>query len=425
MESQVTSTVHCDLEGKITFLSDGAEEIFQYKNEELLGKERVSVFSPGMVVLEHVPKWLKKSVSDGHFETDTVFVRKDGSQFAAHIRITPIIKEGVHDGYIGLTTPLPQRPVSDVMPRISLLTKTLSWAFITRAPFLTVTFVAVLLGALLAPWLVEGTNLDIPLLLLTLLGASLAHLGVNTANDYFDWKSNVDNLNTDYVIPFSGGSRMIQLGVISPQGVLRTSLLLFGLAAVVGAYLAATVGIWPQVAVLAVAGGAIGFVYTAPPIRLAARGLGETGITLAFGPLLVAGTTLVQTGTIEPLALLAGIPTGLLTVLIVWVNQFPDITGDAAGGKRTLVVRLGLERSRWGYPLLWALSYSSVVGLVLVEALPVQALAGLLTVPWAIYITRHLFRHYRTRAIKNAMAGTIYLHLVTGLLMVIGVWLVI
>ena len=91
MAPPVTSTVHCDLDGKITYLSSGAQEIFQYTNEELLEKERVSVFSPGLVVLEHVPRWLKQSVIDGHFETDTVFVRKDGSQFAAHIRITPII----------------------------------------------------------------------------------------------------------------------------------------------------------------------------------------------------------------------------------------------------------------------------------------------------------------------------------------------
>lgn len=425
MERQVTSTVHCDLEGKITFMSEGGEEIFQYKNEELVGKERVSLFSPGLVVLGPLPKWLKQSVAQGHFETDTVFVRKDRSQFAARIRITPIVKDGVHTGYIGLTTPLPERSVADAMPRISPVTKIFSWLFIMRAPFLTVTIVSVLLGAIIAPWLVKGTNIDIGLLLLTLLGASLAHLGVNTANDYFDWKSDADNINTDYIIPFSGGSRMIQLGVISPQGMLRTSLVLFGLGALVGAYLATALGIWPQVAILALAGAALGFLYTAPPVRLAARGLGEIAIALAYGPLLVAGATLIQTGTLEPWALLVGMPTGLLTAEVVWINQFPDVVADAASGKRTLVVRLGLEMSRWGYLLIWALSYACIVGSVLLEALPIQALAGLLTLPWAFYVTRHLFRNYRARAIKSAQAGTIYLHLFTGLLMILGVWLAI
>ena len=75
MTRQVTSTIHCDLEGRITFMSEGAEEVFGYDPEEMLGIERVSVFSPGMVVLEHVPRWLKSSVAEGHYETDTVFIR--------------------------------------------------------------------------------------------------------------------------------------------------------------------------------------------------------------------------------------------------------------------------------------------------------------------------------------------------------------
>ena len=418
----VTSTVHCDLEGKITYLSDGAQEIFQYTNEELLGKERVSVFSPGLVVLGHVPRWLKQSVTEGHFETDTVFIRKDGSQFAAHIRLTPIIKDGVQTGYIGLTTPLPDKSVEETMPRISIVTKILSWLYITRSPFLSATIVPVLLGTILASWLVDGDT-KIGMFLLTLLGVSLAHLGVNTANDYFDWKSGADQANVDYVIPFSGGSRMIQLGVISPQGMLRTSLVLFGAAAIIGAYLATTLELWSGVGILALAGFAIGFLYTAPPVRLVARGIGELGIMVAFGPLIVAGAVLVQIGSIEPKALLAGIPTGLLTVAIVWVNQFPDIKGDAASDKRTLVVRLGLKCSSWAYLVLALLTYVSLIILVLIETLPTQALAGLITVPFALYVTRQIFINYESRAIKDAMAGTIFLHFLTGILMVGGIWL--
>jgi 1,4-dihydroxy-2-naphthoate octaprenyltransferase len=252
---------------------------------------------------------------------------------------------------------------------------------------------------------------------------SLAHLGVNTANDYFDWKSGADQANVDYVIPFSGGSRMIQLGVISPQGMLRTSLVLFGAGAIVGTYLATSLELWSGIGLLALAGFAIGVLYTAPPIRIVARGLGELGIMVAFGPLIVAGATLVQIGSIEPKALLAGIPTGLLTVAIVWVNQFPDIKGDAVSDKRTLVVRLGLKRSRWAYFVLAVLTYASLAVLVLMETLPTQALAGLLTVPLALYVTRQIFINYESRAIKDAMAGTIFLHFLTGILMVVGIWI--
>ena len=426
MERVITSTVHCDLEGKITFLSEGAQEIFQYTNEELIGKERVSVFSPGLVVLGHVPTWLKKSVSDGHFETDTVFVRKDGSQFAAHIRLTPIVKDGEHTGYIGLTTPLPDKSVEETMPPVSLVTKILSWLYTTRSPFLTAAIVPVLLGAVL----VAG-DMNVGMLLLTILGVSLAHLGVNTANDYFDWKSGADQANLDYVIPFSGGSRMIQLGVISPQGMLRTSLVLFALGAIVGAYIASTQDIWPEVITLALAGAAIGFFYTSPPIRLAARGLGEIGIMVAFGPLIVAGAALVQLGSgangldlwlgIPTTFLWAGIPTGLLTAAIVWVNEFPDIKGDAASNKNTLVVRLGLQKSCWAYFVLMLLTYGSLFLLVNAGHLPTGAYLGLITIPFALYVTRQIFKNYESRSIKDAMAGTIGLHFLTGVLMVVGV----
>jgi 1,4-dihydroxy-2-naphthoate octaprenyltransferase len=303
--------------------------------------------------------------------------------------------------------------------------RALSWLYVTRAPFLTATIVPVLVGALVAPWLVAGTDISVGRLLLTLLGASLAHLGANTANDYFDWRSGVDDMNTEYVVPYSGGSRMIQLGVISARGMLSTSLVLYAVAAGAGAYLATSIGIWPEVAGLAVAGAALGFLYTAPPLRLAARGLGELAILMAFGPLLVAGATLIQTGSLEPRALLVGLPTGILTGAIIWVNQFPDVPADSAGGKNTLVVRMGQMTSRWLYILLWALAYASVVGLVVSELLPVQALVGLLSMPLAIYVTVQLFRHFRSRAIRTAQAGTIYLHLVTGLLLALGVWLAI
>ncbi len=114
---------------------------------------------------------------------------------------------------------------------------------------------------------------------------------------------------------------------------------------------------------------------------------------------------------------------GLLA--IIWVNQFPDVPADSAGGKNTLVVRMGQMTSRWLYLLLWAMAYASVVGLVVSELLPAEALVGLLSMPLAVYVTVQLFRHFKSRAIKTAQAGTIYLHLVTGLLLVLGVWLAI
>jgi 1,4-dihydroxy-2-naphthoate octaprenyltransferase len=84
------------------------------------------------------------------------------------------------------------------------------------------------------------------------------------------------------------------------------------------------------------------------------------------------------------------------------------------------VVRLGLEKARWGYPIICLVAYTFIGILAIAEVVPVQGLLGLLAVPLAAYAISLLFRHYRLRSIKKAMAMTIYLHLATGFLMVAG-----
>ena len=90
--------------------------------------------------------------------------------------------------------------------------------------------------------------------------------------------------------------------------------------------------------------------YTAPPFRFASRkGMGELLIGLNFGPLMVAGSFLVQTSgdmTHVMNAVLAGIPIGFLVAAIVFVNQFPDHDGDKATGKNNLVVVFGPRKSK-------------------------------------------------------------------------------
>ena len=72
--------------------------------------------------------------------------------------------------------------------------------------------------------------------------------------------------------------------------------------------------------------------YTAPPFKFSSRrGMGEFLIGLNFGPLMVAGSTLVQTGKLVPEAFLAGIPIGFLIAVVVYMNEFPDHDSDKAG----------------------------------------------------------------------------------------------
>ena len=421
MSDKIKSVITCDLDGKIETLSEGAQNLFGYTEDEMVGKGRVSDFSSGQIVLGHVVNWLNESVEKGVWDGDTVFLHKDGHEIPCNIKITPTKgKEGEHIGYCGLTTPLKDKTADDVRPEIKLMTKIFTWLVIMRLPFLTATFVPLLVGAAVANFL--GYDVSWGWLGLTVLGGSLLHIGTNTANDYFDHTSGTDEANYNYMVPYSGGSRSIQMGLISAKGMLTVSLVAFLLSAVVGVPLIQKAGM--DVLWLGLIGFVSGFFYTAPPFRFASRkGLGELLIGLNFGPLMVAGSALVQTGQILPEALLAGIPIGLLVAAIVYMNEFPDHDGDKATGKDTLIVVFGLEQARLGYVFLVVGAFVSIIVMALNGTLPMLSLIALPAAYLGIRAVQTLYKYYNDRLLLPANAGTINMHLVTGLLFCIGIWL--
>ncbi len=420
MGKSVKSVITCDLDGRIETFNEGARRLFGYAPEEAIGRLRVSAFSPGEVVLGHVGRWLAAAVEEGAFETDTVFVRKDGSRFPAHIRITPTFRGGEQIGYCGVTVPLEDTPVEAAEPEISTGTRILKWLVITRAPFLSATAVGVATGAA-AVFATTGT-VSWGLLLLTLLGTSLLHLFANTANDYFDWRSGTDQANTDYIVPFTGGSRSIELGLIGPRGLLWLAVGLLLAAAAVGLLLLllrpAAAG---DIALIGLFGALASYFYTAPPVRLAARrGLGELFVGLTFGPLLTLGTATVLRGDLVAADALYGLPAGILTAAILWINQFPDIEGDRATGKMNLVVTLGWGAARGGFLALLGGAALAVVALTASGMAPVWALAALLATPLAVRAVRVLYSTRVPTALRPACAATIRLQLAAGLLFAVG-----
>lgn len=415
---ELKSVITCDLEGRLETYNEGARAMFRYEPEEVLGIKRVSLFSPGLVVLAHVNTWLSTAVKEGKFEGRTVFLRKGGEPFTADIRITPTFKNGQQIGYCGVTVERPDVPVSEAMPPISLMTRIFGWLVVTRAPFLTATLLPILFAGALVAATTEG---PFPWLafLLAMFGGIALHIAANTFNDYFDWKSGADEANADYFLPYSGGSRSIELGLITPKGLLAIGWgsVLFATALGVALVSMAGTGIlW-----FGVAGAAAAYFYTAPPLRLVARkGMGELLIGLCFGPLMVGGTVYALTGAVGWPAFAAGIPLGLLTSAILWINEFPDAPSDAATGKNTLVVVLGKRNARWGYVALLIGAFLSIAALGATGYVPVGALLALLALPLAVYAIRILMKHYETRELVKANEGTIYLQALVGVLLALG-----
>ncbi len=291
------------------------------------------------------------------------------------------------------------------------------WLMEMRVPFLTASVTPVLLGTAVA-WALSGVFLwDV--FLLTLVAGVCLHLGANISNDYFDHKSGADDINVEFVRPFSGGSRMIQRGLLTPREVLTGSMVFFAIAVLIGIYLAFTRGL--LLLFIGGVGGLSGFFYTAPPVRLVARGIGEVFIGLNFGVLMVLGSYYVQAQDLVWEPIVVSLPVAFLITAVLYINEFPDLQADEAAGKRTLVVRLGKRRAARGFVLIMFAVFFSIIAGVALRLESWYALTGLATLPLGIFAARHALAHYdNTVILVPANAATIVTHLLTGLFMTAG-----
>ena len=215
----------------------------------------------------------------------------------------------------------------------------------SRPKFLSASAAPVLVGSALG-FAVAGTFIW-PLFLLALFATMALHSGANIANDYFDHLSGNDWANKNPT-PFSGGRQFIQQGILSPKATLLASLFCLTVGAMLGvAILLITQSIF--ILTLGLIGLLGGFFYTAPPVKLGYRGIGEFVIAFLFGILPVYGSYYLQTGAIDLIPLPAACIVGLLIFLVIFINEFPDLAADAAVSKKTLVVRFGIPPCAWIY----------------------------------------------------------------------------
>lgn len=292
------------------------------------------------------------------------------------------------------------------------------WLKAIRIPFFTATIIPVLLGSSLA-WHDTSTFIW-QLFLPTLFGAMFIHAGTNLANDFFDHLAGCDEANPNPT-PFSGGSRLIQDGLVSPKKILYASLIFFILGSSIGLYLNYVCG-KNVILVLGIIGVFLGIFYTARPFRIGYGSFGELAVGVGFGPLMVMGAYYVQAKEIPLGAFLISIPVGILIALVLFINEFPDYAGDKAVGKRTLVVILGKPSAVILYHLLLASAYISVLLLIVFKYLPATCLIVFLSLPLAFrafMISRKNFD--KIYELLPANASTIGLHSLIGVLLCSGV----
>jgi len=250
----------------------------------------------------------------------------------------------------------------------------------TRAPFLLLTPACVLLGASLVP--TGFSTLHWYLLATALLGGLMAHISVNSLNEYFDFQSGLD-LET-VKTPFSGGSGALPQNPEAAQAVLFLGVASLALTLLIGAFFVWMHG--PAILPIGVLGALLVATYTPwinrrPLICLLAPGLG-------FGFLMVVGTQFAITGDYRGLSWFAALVPFFLVNNLLLLNQYPDVNADARAGRNHFPIAYGIRAGNivyGGSALLAALVILVGVAANWFPTLSLTALLPLLLTPFALY----------------------------------------
>lgn len=267
----------------------------------------------------------------------------------------------------------------------------------------------------------EGT-FNLYWFILTLIGIYLIEIGKNAIGEFADYESGVDlYVAPDKRTPFSGGKKTIVDGVLTVKENKVIAAFTFAAAAIIGLYI--SFAREPMILWIGLAGFALAIMYNMPPFKLCYRGLGEITVGTAFGPLVMAGTYMVQTHSYRIEVLLASITLGLLITNVLWINQYPDYEADAQGGKRNWLVRLGKQKGLVVYKALFVTSYIPVIMLIFITSSPVWLIC-LITLPIVHRAIKVAEQYYDDiPRLMEANAKTVQIYQLTGLTLVVAAFM--
>ena len=244
--------------------------------------------------------------------------------------------------------------------------------------------------------------------------ALLLQIGSNVANDVYDFERGADTSERH------GPLRVAQAGLLTPAQMKRGLWIIFGLASLIGLYLAFLHG-W-LIVVLGLAAIISAIAYTGGPFPLGYHGLGDLFVFLFFGVMCVAGTYFVQSGSVSATAWWMSVPVGLMITDILVVNNLRDLEHDRAAQKHTLAVLIGERSTKIQYVVFMVISFLLMPVLIWRGMLPVFTFLAWLALPLAWISTKTVLSQ-RGRPLNGALAMTGQTALAFSLLLFIGILL--
>lgn len=294
-----------------------------------------------------------------------------------------------------------------------------------RAPFFSSILAPLAVGLLIALLTTKEFHL-LGAIFLFIMGLAL-HGATNVYNDIYDTLQGTDRLNI-HRNDFSGGSGIIvENPDMLPQmlRLARISLIIAVLAAF-GLMFVINRPLWPLLWSLAALSVFFSKFYTAAPIKLAYRGLGEIAVWFAFGPMAILVAAVSQNVSFHPFILAAMPTTGLSTASILMIGQMIDVDADRRSGKMGLAARYGNRVAGYAYIGIQLLLLLNIVVLAFI-VLPHGWFVGLAILPY-LFIFPAVFsiirREYdNPEGLKKAAGLNIQIHLSFSFLFVLGLLL--
>ena len=283
------------------------------------------------------------------------------------------------------------------------------WLLAARPPTLLAAVAPVLVGGGLA----RGDGVfRLDAFAVTLVTAVLINVSANFANDASDAQRGADGPQR------IGPLRVVASGLLTSRQVWAGTVVVVGLAALGGLYLAWISSWW----LLAVGAAAIVAMlgYTGGPVPYGYHGLGEVFVFGFFGLVAVVGSRFVHDGTLTREAWLLAVPVGFLVTAILVANNVRDIDSDRTAGKRTLAVRIGRRATRGLFGILVFGAFVLIAGYAALGWTPTLTLAALAALPLSIGPVRTIATAEHGPTLIAALKGTARLHAIVGLLVGVG-----
>ncbi|NMB54776.1 MAG: prenyltransferase [Leptolinea sp.] len=285
-----------------------------------------------------------------------------------------------------------------------------TWFKAARAPFLVISFLPALLGGVVAA---AHQPVHWGIFAACVIGVVMAHSAADFIDDYFDYKKgNLGNKAEQF-----HDSPLIDQKVTLNQ-VLIAIIICLAISLITGLYVFLQVGM--PIVWMVLIGTFIVFFYTSPPVMLNYRGLGETAIFLAFGPMIITGVYIALTGRFDWEPLLVSLVPGIFTMVIVLVSNTFDFHDDVKSGKRTFAVRFGQPAAVRLMGISSVIAYLVIILGVVTKMIPVWTLLVLLTIPLALDTVRFTSHFDVETRYKAAMTRAITVSSIASILLLIA-----